>query len=748
DGTVGANKNSIKIIGEGTDLNAQGYFVYDSKKSGSRTVSHLRFGPEPIISSYLIQSANFVAVHQFNFVYKTEVLQHAAEGATFLLNSHYSADEVWQYLPCPVQRTIINRKLKFYVIDAYKVAQGAGMGTRINSVMQTCFFALSGVLPEQEAIAKIKEAIHKTYIKKGEDVVQKNYAAVDKSLENLHEVKVPVTEIDGTCTMPRAVSDKAPKFVQEVIATIMTDKGDELPVSAVPNDGTYPVGTTKWEKRNVSQYVSDWDPDACIQCGRCSMVCPHGVIRVKTYEDKQLENAPKNFKSAPLKGKDSEGKCFTLQTYVEDCTGCALCNQICPAKHKEKEGAKAINMALQEPILEQEKENIEFFETIPEVDRHTVNTATVSGVQCLTPMFEFSGACAGCGETPYVKLVSQLFGDRMLVANATGCSSIYGGNLPTTPWTCNKEGKGPAWSNSLFEDNAEFGLGFRITVDQHKKQAKVLLQQLAGEVGNELAGEIIAHSDDKEEATITAQRQRVVKLKEKLANVDSEAAKQLLGLADNLVERSVWIMGGDGWAYDIGYGGLDHVLASGKNINVLVMDTEVYSNTGGQASKATPFAAVSKFAAAGKDMPRKDLGLMMTAYGYVYVAQIAMGANLMQTLKAIREAESYDGPSIIIAYSHCINHGINMRLGLKQQELAVNSGFWPLYRYNPVLAEQGKNPFILDSKAPTVALEDFIYNETRFKSLLKANPERAKELLQKLEENVTKRWQQYENMAK
>jgi pyruvate-ferredoxin/flavodoxin oxidoreductase len=740
DGTVGANKNSIKIIGEGTNNYAQGYFVYDSKKSGSRTVSHLRFGPEPINSPYLVQSANFIAVHQFNFVDKTEVLLRAAKGATFLLNSTYGPNEVWEHLPVNVQQTIIDKKLSFYVIDAYKVAQGAGMGNRINSVMQTCFFALSGVLPKAEAIKKIKEAIHKTYIKKGEDVVKKNYAAVDKSLENLHKVKVPDRVSEGAHEMPPAVSTKAPKFVQDIVATMMVDKGDELPVSSLPLDGTYPSGTTKWEKRNVSLYVADWDPETCIQCGKCSAVCPHGVIRCKSYDKALLDKAPEHFKFAPLKGKDDASKCFTLQTYLEDCTGCALCNQVCPAKSKTKEGAKAINMAVQEPILEQGRENIEFFESLPEVDRNSINSGTIPGLQYLEPLFEFSGACAGCGETPYVKLISQLFGDRMIAANATGCSSIYGGNLPTTPWSCNKEGKGPAWSNSLFEDNAEFGLGFRITIDQHKAQAIELLQKLKNK---NLAKEIIAHVDDNDEQGIHDQRERVAKLKVELAKLTNEDVKQLLSLADNLVKRSIWIIGGDGWAYDIGYGGLDHVLASGRNVNILVLDTEVYSNTGGQSSKATSRAAVAQFAAAGKAMPKKDLGVMAMTYGYIYVAQISMGANPMHALKAIKEAENYNGPSLIIAYSHCIAHGINMMHGLKQQELAVASGYWPLYSYNP----DKEHPFELVSKAPSIPLTDYVYNENRFKSLLKTNPERAKELMKEAQEDVNKRWKKYEQMA-
>lgn len=747
DGTVGANKNSIKIIGEGTELYAQGYFVYDSKKSGSRTVSHLRFGPKMVDSPYLIQSANFIGVHQFNFVDKTDVLGRAAQGSTFLLNSTFGPAEVWCHLPRNVQQILIDKKMKFYVIDAYKVAQATGMGQRTNTIMQTCFFALAEVLPKDEAIAKIKEAIKKTYMKKGEEVVQKNFNAVDQSLANLHEVKVPAKVSQDAHEMPPAVSDKAPEFVKDIIATMMMDKGDDLPVSALPIDGTYPCGTTKWEKRNVSLDVSCWDPEACIQCGRCSLVCPHGVIRAKQYNDKLLQKAPEGFKSAPLRGKDAEGKSFTLQVYLEDCTGCTLCHQACPAKNKEHPEIKAINMAEKAPMLENEQRNIEFFESLPDVEPGQVNTATVPGVQYLEPLFEFSGACAGCGETQYVKLISQLFGDRMLVANATGCSSIYGGNLPTTPWACNADGRGPAWSNSLFEDNAEFGLGFRIAEDQHGKHAKELLHKLSKDVGEKLAKDILEHSHDNDAATIHLQRERVAKLKDKLQAIKGADSKQLLSLADHLVRRSVWMVGGDGWAYDIGYGGLDHVLATDRNVNVLVLDTEVYSNTGGQASKATPRGAVAKFAAAGKKTPVKNMGLMIMAYGYVYVAQIAVGANPMQTLKAIKEAEAFDGPSLIIAYSHCIAHGYDLKFGLKQQELAVASGYWPLYRYNPDLIKEGKNPFILDSKEPSIPLEDYTYNETRFKSLVKAHPDVAAELLKEAQEDVNQNWQKYAKLA-
>lgn len=740
DGTVGANKNSIKIIGEDTDLYAQGYFVYDSKKSGSRTVSHLRFGPDPIDSPYLIQTANFIAIHQFNFIEKTNLLTHAHKGAIVLLNCPYPKEQVWDHLPREVQQTLIDKQLTLYVINADKVAQAAGMGTRINTVMQACFFALAGVLPKDKAIAKIKEAIRKTYIKKGEDVVNKNYAAVDQSISNLHKVDFPKTVSISAKSMPPIVSNNSPEFVQKVTAMMMADRGDELPVSAMPCDGTYPCGTTKWEKRNVSLYISSWDPGSCVQCGQCSIVCPHGVIRAKRFSESLLEKAPSGFKSAAPKGKDAAGNRYTLQIYLEDCTGCGLCNEVCPAKHKEKLGNKAINMVLKDPVLEQERKNIEFFETIPYVDRAAINTAMIPNVQFLQPKFEFSGACAGCGETPYVKLVTQLFGDRMIVANATGCSSIYGGNLPTTPWSC-------AWSNSLFEDNAEFGLGFRIATEQNQKQALELMQSLTKDIGEELAKEIIAHIADNDDAGVQAQRARVARLKEVIKSKRDAKAEQLLLLADYLVKRSIWIMGGDGWAYDIGFGGLDHVLASGKNVNVLVLDTEVYSNTGGQASKATPLGAVAKFAASGKRIPAKNLGLMMMSYKYVYVAQIALGANPMQALKAIKEAENYDGPSLIIAYSHCIAHGINMRLGLKQQELAVNSGYWPLFRYNPELIEQGKNPFILDYKQPTIQLKDYILHETRFKSLMQSNPEEAERLIAQSQEEINKRWEQYKKMA-
>jgi pyruvate-ferredoxin/flavodoxin oxidoreductase len=746
DGTVGANKNSIKIIGEETPNFAQGYFVYDSKKSGARTISHLRFGPRPIHSSYLIHKANFVACHQFGFLEKYNVLANAADGATFLLNSPYPADEVWEHLPRPVQEQIIDQKLKFYAIDAYSVAKETGMGVRINTIMQACFFAISGVLPRDEAIAEIKRAIKKTYGKRGDAVVQRNYAAVDAAQAHLHEISVPA-RATSAIEMPPVVPAEAPAFVHEVTAKIMAGEGDLLPVSAMPIDGTYPTGTTKWEKRNVALEVPVWEPDLCIQCGKCSLVCPHSVIRSKIYDLGALAGAPKTLKSAPARWRQLKDQQFTLQISVEDCTGCRLCVEACPVKDKSQVGRKAINMAYQLPLREAESENWAYFETLPEYPRvDGLKFTTVKNVQLLEPLFEFSGACAGCGETPYVKLVSQLFGDRTLVANATGCSSIFGGNLPTTPWTFNREGRGPAWSNSLFEDNAEFGFGMRLTLDKQHQFARELVQRLREVIGGELADALL-DADQSNEKDIVAQRERVDQLKAKLADVDSPEARDLLSLADTLVKKSVWIMGGDGWAYDIGYGGLDHVLASVRDVNVLVMDTEVYSNTGGQASKATGLGAVAKFAAGGKATPKKDLGAMVMTYGNVYVAQVAMGANDAHTIRAILEAESYDGPSLIIAYSHCIAHGIDMTKGLEQQKLAVDSGYWPLYRYDPRLKAEGKNPFQLDSKPPKIRLEDYIYNETRYRVLTQTNPEAAARLLVEAQKVVEERWQRYQQMA-
>ncbi|UCF62984.1 MAG: pyruvate:ferredoxin (flavodoxin) oxidoreductase [bacterium] len=747
DGTVGANKNSIKIIGEGTDFFAQGYFVYDSKKAGAITTSHLRFGKKPILSTYLITEANFIACHQYVFLEKYDMLRSAVPGATFLLNAPYGKDEIWDKIPRKVQQDIIDKKLKFYVINAYDVAKQTGMGSRINTIMQVCFFAISGVLPREDAIGAIKDSIKKTYGAKGEEIVKRNFAAVDKTLEHLHEVKVPA-KATSKIELPPVVPDTAPDFVKKVTATIIAGHGDDLPVSAFAKDGTFPSGTTKWEKRNIALEIPVWDENICIQCNKCIMVCPHSVIRAKVYDQKYLDKAPKTFKSTAARGKEwPENSKYTLQVAPEDCTGCYLCVEVCPVKNKEKVGLKAINMQPQMPLRNTERENWNYFLEIPEVDRTQLKVDTVKGSQFLEPLFEFSGACAGCGETPYVKLASQLFGDRMIVANATGCSSIYGGNLPTTPWTFNKDGKGPAWSNSLFEDNAEFGLGFRLTIDKHAEQAKELLEKLKSKIGEKQAREII-QAEQTDETGILEQRKRVGNLKKVLAKINDKEAKLLLSLADYLVCKSVWIIGGDGWAYDIGFGGLDHVLASGRNVNVLVLDTEVYSNTGGQMSKATPLGGVAKFAAAGKPTPKKDLAMQAISYGSVYVARVAMGANDVQTVKAFMEAESYAGPSLIIAYSHCIAHGINMKFGLTQQKLAVESGYWPLIRFNPAAAGNGENPFRLDSKAPSIPLQDYIYNETRFKMLTKSMPERAKMLLVMAQNEVTERWRLYEQMAR
>lgn len=756
DGTVGANKNTIKIIGEETDNFAQGYFVYDSKKAGSKTVSHLRFGAIPIASPYLIQKASFIGCHQFSFLESMDVLELAEIGATFLLNSHHAADVVWQHLPRVAQQAIIDKKIKFYVIDAYAVANATGMGGRINTIMQTCFFAISGVLPRDAAIAKIKEAIVKTYQRKGEDVVQKNFAAVDQTLANLHEVAVPTAVTANATELPPTVSAKAPEFVQKVLAPIMAGHGDDLPVSAFPADGTYPTGTTKWEKRNISQFVSHWNNEMCIQCGQCSMICPHAVIRVKHCPQSALAGAPASFKTAKLRAKIADAtpdEQFRLQVYVEDCTGCGLCHVVCPATDKANPTTKAIMLGDKEPTLESERKNIEFFETLPYGTSTNTDATAVRGVQYLQPMFEFSGACAGCGETPYVKLVSQLFGDRMLVANATGCSSIYGGNLPTTPWTTNDCGRGPAWANSLFEDNAEFGFGMRLAYDKLQNYALALLSACAGALASdELVSALKANATTHDEKEIAAQRERVAVLKTKLTAISKNSADdaaRLLTIADYLVPCSVWLIGGDGWAYDIGYGGLDHVLACGKKVNILVLDTEVYSNTGGQASKSTPRAAIAKFATGGKEIARKDLGMIAMMYGSVYVAQIALGANQTQALKAIREAENYAGTSLIIAYSHCVAHGYEMSKGVEQQKLAVTSGFWPLYRYNPERRAAGQNPLQLDSQAPTdsAAVEKYAYNEPRFKTLLKNNPAHAAELIKLLEGDVATRWQMLAKLA-
>jgi pyruvate-ferredoxin/flavodoxin oxidoreductase len=747
DGTVGANKNSIKIIGEDTPNYAQGYFVYDSKKSGGVTISHLRFGPRPIHSTYIISRANFVAIHQFGFLEKYPVLDAAVEGATILINSPFPADEVWDRFPRTVQEHILAKKLKVFVMDGYEVAKKTGMGVRINTIMQTGFFAISGVLPTDEAIAHIKKAIQKTYGKRGEAVVNKNFAAVDAALAHLKEVKIP-DKVTSSLELPPVVSSKAPQFVQQVTAEMIAGRGDMIPVSKLPVDGTYPSGTTQWEKRNISQEVPVWDENVCIQCGKCALVCPHGVIRVKIYDKALLADAPETFKSTTPKWKEFAEHKYTLQISTEDCTGCTLCVEVCPAKDKSNTSRKALNMEAALPLRKTESANWEFFQNLPEVPRNTeqVRFNNVKNVQLLQPLFEFSGACAGCGETPYVKLLSTLFGDRALIANATGCSSIYSGNLPTTPWSQNKEGRGPAWSNSLFEDNAEFGLGMRLAVNQQQSYASQLVHELQDVIGTELAQSLL-NADQKDEIGIEEQRERVAELKKKLAGRSDQKAKDLLNTADMLVKKSVWILGGDGWAYDIGYGGLDHVLATGHKVNVLVLDTEVYSNTGGQASKSTSRGAVAKFAAGGKPGPKKDLGRMAMIYGNVYVAQVAMGANDAQTIRAFQEAEAWDGPSLIIAYSHCIAHGIDMARGMNQQKMAVDSGYWQLYRYNPALAEAGKNPLQLDCKAPTIPLKDYVYTETRYKMLTQSNPEAAERLLKLAQSDVLARRKIYEQMA-
>ncbi len=745
DGTVGANKNSIKIIGENTPLFAQGYFVYDSKKSGARTVSHLRFGTQPIRAPYLIRQADFVACHQFNFLDRVEMLAMARPGATFLLNSPFGKNEIWDQLPRPVQEEIIAKGIKLYVIDASEVARNVGMGGYINTIMQTCFFALSGVLPKDEAIAQIKKYIEKTYQKRGQAVIRKNFAAVDATLDHLESVDVP-KKASSQKGLPPTVPAGAPAFVQEVTATMMSGHGDEIPVSKMPPDGTYPSGTTKWEKRNIADFVPAWEPDICIQCGNCSFVCPHSVIRAKFYHKDQLGGAPEGFQSAPINARGFPETRYTLQVYGEDCTGCALCEEVCPAISLTDRNTKAIHLVPKTDIVEQQKTNIGFFETIPFNNRSKVDFASVRGTQFLEPLFEFSGACAGCGETPYLRLLSQLFGDRLIVANATGCSSIYGGNLPTTPWTVNGEGRGPAWSNSLFEDNAEFGLGMRISVDKQTAVAAELLRKLDAELGSDWVQELL-NAPQHTESEIRAQRERVAVLKARLMKMSAPAAENLLSVADNLVRRSVWLVGGDGWAYDIGSGGLDHVLATGRNVNVLVLDTEVYSNTGGQMSKATPTAATAKFAAAGKRVGKKDLALQAVSYGNVYVAQVAMGANPQQTLLALREAEAYDGPSLVLAYSHCIAHGIDMRKGLDQQDLAVASGYWPLLRYNPALRQAGRNPFVLDSPRPTIPLKEYAYNELRYSQLARTNADEAERLLTLAQEIADLRWKTYEDMA-
>jgi len=753
DGTVSANKNTIKIIGEETDNHAQGYFVYDSKKAGAVTVSHLRFGPRPIHSTYLINHASFVGVHQFRFFEQFHVLDQAAEGATLLINSPHAPKETWDLIPKSAQQEIIDKDLEVYGINAYEIADEVGLGNRINTVMQTGFFVLSGILPREEAIREIKEGIRKSYGKRGEAVVKKNYAAVNAALDGMYEIEVPA-QVTTDVEMPPVVPEQAPDFMHDVTTMMMSRKGEDLPVSAMPVDGTWPSGTTRWEKRNIALEVPVWEPEVCIQCGRCVLYCPHAVIRSKVYDESYLEDAPPTFKHTDARWREPgmEGKQYTLQVAVEDCTGCEVCVEVCPAKDKTAVGRKAINMASQIPIHDEEVENWEFFRwTLPEPPPETEGAGSLDfsrtkDVQLLQPLFEFPSACAGCGETPYLRLMSQLFGDRTIIANATGCTSIYGGNLPTTPWAFDDEGRGPAWSNSLFEDNAEFGFGFRLTFDKQAEYARELVDRLRSVMGDDLADELLA-ADQRGPAGIRAQRKRVAELKERLGSSDDEAAKHLHSLADALVKKSVWSVGGDGWAYDIGYGGLDHVLAMGRDINVLVLDTEVYSNTGGQASKATGLGAVAKFAASGKPTPKKDLGMMAMTYGYVYVAQIAMGANPRQTIQAFIEAESYEGPSLIIAYSTCIAHGINMSKGMDQEALAVKSGYWPLYRYDPRLRKVGENPLQLDSREPSVALREYAYNENRYRMLRQSHPERAKRLLEEAQAAVMDRWRKYKHMA-
>ncbi|MGB9075023.1 MAG: pyruvate:ferredoxin (flavodoxin) oxidoreductase [Terriglobales bacterium] len=745
DGTVGANKNSIKIIGENTENYAQGYFVYDSKKSGAVTVSHLRFGPKPIRSTYLVSKANFIACHQWIFLERYDMLSALVEGGTFLLNSPYPTEEVWDHLPRLVQEQLIAKKARFFVIDGYTVARDTGMGSRMNTILQVCFFAISKVLPREQAIEEIRQSIRDTYGRKGEDIVQKNMRAVDETLAHLHEVKVPA-KATSKLEIPSAFPASAPDFERNVLGTIYENRGDELPVSAFPADGTFPTGTAKWEKRNIALEIPVWDTKICIQCGKCAMVCPHSVIRIKVFDSTQLNGAPTTFKSTEARDKEWATLKYSIQVAPEDCTGCGICVDVCPVKNKQETRLKALNMAPQPPLRLPERENWEFFLKIPELDRRKIKVGNIRQQQVQEPLFEFSGACSGCGETPYLKLLSQLFGDRALVANATGCSSIYGGNLPTTPWTKNAEGRGPAWSNSLFEDNAEFGLGFRLSIDKQTEFARELLKRAAGGVGEELATALLS-SVQKDESDIYEQRLRVAQLKEKLKTINTPEAKQLLVLADMLVKKSVWIVGGDGWAYDIGYGGLDHVLASGKNVNLLVLDTEVYSNTGGQQSKATPRAAVAKFAAGGKPGSKKDLGLMAMSYGNVYTASVAMGAKDEHTLKAFLEAEAYDGPSIIIAYSHCIAHGIDMTTAMQNQKAAVDSGQWLLYRYNPERVLAGENPLVLDSRAPTRKVQDYLLLETRFKMLTKSKPEDAKRLWAEAQHDAEVRYRFYEYMA-
>ena len=745
DGTVGANKNSIKIIGENTSNYAQGYFVYDSKKSGSMTTSHLRFGPKPIRSPYLISSANFVACHQPTFLERFNMLDESAPGGVFLLNTVFGPDEVWEHLPRQTQAQIIEKRLRFFVIDALKVAKASGMGGRINTVMQVCFFAISGVLPKGEAIGAIKHSIEKTYAKKGEEVIAMNVKAVDNTLENLFEVKVPAT-VNSELSLAAAVPANAPIFVRNVLGAMIARKGDSLPVSAMPVDGTYPSGTTQYEKRNLAQEIPVWDPDICIQCGKCAMVCPHAVIRIKAYDPAVLIDVPETFKHTGARDTDWKSLEYSIQVSPEDCTGCGICVDVCPAKNKSALNQKALNMREQPPLREQENVNWDYFLKLPETDRSLIKNTSIRQQQVQQPLFEFSGACSGCGETPYIKLVTQLFGDRTIIANATGCSSIYGGNLPTTPYTINAQGRGPAWANSLFEDNAEFGYGIRVALDKQNEQALEMVRALSGDIGTQLT-EALLNADQSDEVGIYTQRENVAVLKDILSKVNTPEARRLTELADSLVKRDVWLIGGDGWAYDIGFGGLDHVLASGRNVNVLVLDTEVYSNTGGQMSKSTPRGAVAKFAAGGKPLGKKDLGLIAMSYGNVYVARVAFGAKDEQTLRAFIEAEAYNGPSLIIAYSHCIAHGINMTTALKNHKAAVDTGQWLLYRYHPERALSGENPLSLDSRPPKLPLKEYLQMENRFKMLELSKPEVARELFAEAQDDVRTRYAMYEYLA-
>jgi pyruvate-ferredoxin/flavodoxin oxidoreductase len=745
DGTVGATRNTVKIIGQRTDLYAQGYFVLDSKKSGSMTVSHLRFGPRPIGSTYLVGRAGFIGCHQFGFLEKVDVLERAADGATFLLNSPHRAVDVWEHIPVEVQRQIIAKKLRFFVIDATRVAREAGLPGRVNTVLQACFFALAGVLPQDEAIAAIKSAIQHTYAKRGAAVLERNFAAVDLALAELHEVEVPA-EVGGGLHVRRVVPVEAPDFVQRVTAEMIAGRGDLLPVSAMPVDGTFPLGTARWERRDIAEELPHWDPSICIDCAKCTLVCPHAAIRMKVYSPDLLANAPAGFQHKEWKSKEQPGMVMTIQVAPDDCNGCGTCADYCPAHSKQVVKHRSLDMAPKNGNFEQERAGWEFFKSLPEFDRTQVKVGTIKGSQMLEPLFEFSGACAGCGETPYLKLLTQMFGDRILVANATGCSSIYGGNLPTTPWAVNADGRGPGWANSLFEDNAEFGLGMRLALDNFGATARRLLSELEPEVGSPLVAAMLG-ADQSTESGIAAQRKRVAELRQKLGGSRTPQAARLSELADNLVRKSVWIVGGDGWAYDIGYGGLDHVLASGRNVKILVLDTEVYSNTGGQASKATPRAAIAKFAAGGKPAAKKDLGLIAMTYGNVYVASVALGGKDEHTLKSFIEAEAYEGPSLIIAYSHCIAHGIDIATGLQHQKAMVDAGQWLLYRYNPDRSEKGENPMQLDSRGLKMPVEEFLKLENRFNQLLKTNPEEAKDLFAAAQHDVDSRWKMYSYMA-